>query len=168
MLHAGDLLPLLVALAGDHHDVALARGRDRLRDRGTPVGLDVELGRAADDLADDFQRVFAARVVRRDDGYVRQLLRDTPHDRALLAIAVAPAAEHADEAAGCEVARGIQDVLEGRGLVGVVDEDAERLTLVDLLEPTGNAVDRLDGRSDRILVDAERTGGRSGGERVLD
>ena len=86
-------------LPGDQHDVSFAAGLDRPCDRRAPVGLDLELGRAGEDLVDDRERVLAARIVGRDDRDVGELVRDPPHERALLAVAVAAAAEDADDAA---------------------------------------------------------------------
>src|SRR2546425_1145838 len=59
-----ELLALLVALAGDDDDVALARALDRAGDRGAPVELDLDVADdAGQDLVDDRLRVLAARVV---------------------------------------------------------------------------------------------------------
>src|ERR687888_1852164 len=41
----------------------------------------------------------------------------------------------------------------------VVDEDGERLALVDGVETTGDTVDGFDAGSDRVVGDAERAGG---------
>ena len=81
-------------------------------------------------------RVFAARVVAGDDHLVGERARDAAHQRALAAVAVAAAAEHAHELAvrvprgRCsrrhELAQRAQHLLERVGRVRVVDDD-ERL-----------------------------------------
>src|SRR5918997_3796028 len=53
---AGELLPLLVALAGDHHHVAGARHAHSLEDRRPAVGVVLDVGASAgsgQDLGDD-------------------------------------------------------------------------------------------------------------------
>ena len=50
----------------------------------------------------------------------------------------------------------------------VVDEHRERLSLVDPVEASGDAVDGLDALLDRLLADPERACGGDGSERVLD
>src|SRR5947208_5827881 len=49
----------------------------------------------------------------------------------------------------------------------VVDEDRERLSLVDGVEAAGNALDGLDPGLDRAFADAEGSGGSCRRERVL-
>src|SRR3954451_16202001 len=130
-----ELLPLLVALAGDDHDVARLGDRDRSLDRGAAVDLDVDAAPAAlQDLGDDGLRVLIARVVGRDDHDVGLVARDRAHERPLRAVAVAAGAEHDDQAAGGERARGAQHVVERVGRMRVVDEHRERLALDDRLE----------------------------------
>ena len=92
---AGDLLSLLVPLAGDHDDVAclaapaIAASIAERRSGSTSTSVPVAL----DDRLDDRERVLRARVVARDDHPVCQLARDLTHQRALLAVAVAAGAE---------------------------------------------------------------------------
>src|SRR6266487_4284722 len=95
-----ELLPLLGALAGDDDDIAFACELDGPRDRPAAVGLDLCPGiGTGDDLADDRERVFAARIVRRDDRDVGELRREPPHQRPLAAVAIAARADHADDPA---------------------------------------------------------------------
>src|SRR6185503_7208293 len=117
VLHSGDLLPLLVALAGDQDDVAVARALERACDSAAPVRLDVEVGRAGEHLVDDRERILAARVVGGDDRDVGELRRDASHEWALLAIAVPAAADDAEQTAARELAGGEEHPLERRGLV---------------------------------------------------
>src|SRR3954452_11567072 len=107
-----ELLALLVALPGDHHDVARLGRPDRLLDRGAPVDLDLDARAAAlEDLGDDRARVLAARVVGRDDDDVRVLAHDGAHERALGTVAVAAGAEDDDHAPGRERPRLAQHVV---------------------------------------------------------
>jgi hypothetical protein len=55
---AGDLLPLLVSLARDHHDISAAGPLDRGLDRGAAVGVDLDVGPGAlEHLADDLEGI---------------------------------------------------------------------------------------------------------------
>ena len=94
--------------------------------------------------------------------------RDLAHDGTLLAVAVAATAEDAEDAAVGEVARLLEDALERRRLVRVVDDDRERLALVDELEPPRHAVDGLDAFANRVLADPQRACRCRRAERVLE
>src|SRR5438132_1055121 len=78
--------------------------------------------------------------------------------------AVPPARPPGRRTARC----GCEDVLERVGRVRVIDDDGERLALVDTLETARHASDRLDAPRDRVVVDAEEAGSRHRRERVLD
>ena len=137
------------------------RPRSRARSpRAGPGRSRARRRRPADDLVDDRARVLAARVVGGDDRDVGEVARDPAHHRPLLAVAVAAAAEDADDAPGVELARGREHVLERVGRVRVVDDDRERLPLVDGLEATGDAVERLEPAGDRARARC-RGAGRS-------
>ena len=84
------------------------------------------------------------------------------------AVAVAAAAEDAEHAAGRQVARGAQHVLERAGLVRVVDDDGERLALVDGLEAAGDALDAGHALGDRLVGDVEQQRDGDRAEDVLD
>src|SRR5438046_5808114 len=107
MAHARDLLVDLVALAREEHDVATPRLVDRGEDRHLPLldGFDGP-AHAAQDLLDDRLRLFRPRVVAGDDHVVREARGGRAHHRALARIAIAAAAENADEA----------PLLSGRGV----------------------------------------------------
>ena len=121
-----------------------------------------------DDLADDRVRLLAARVVRGHDREVGELRGDPAHQRPLATIAVAAAAEDADQPVLREVASRAQDVLERVGRVGVVDEDGERLALVDGLEAPGDAAELPHAARDRVVLDPEQARSRDRAEHVLD
>src|SRR3954449_11614026 len=164
-----ELLALLVALPGDHHDVARLGRPDRLLDRGAPVDLDLDARAAAlEDLGDDRARVLAARVVGRDDDDVRVLAHDGAHERALGTVAVAAGAEDDDHAPGRERPRRAQHVVERVRGVGVVDEHGERLALVDRLEAAGDAHGVREPVGDRRVIDAQGADGGDGAEDVED
>ncbi len=101
---AGELLALLVALAGDDHDVA-GRGRAptaRAAIASAAVGEWSSRPVASAcrrDLGDDRLGILRARVVGGHDHDVGQPRGDLAHQRALAAVAVAAGAEHADHAA---------------------------------------------------------------------
>src|SRR4029079_12885910 len=131
-------------------------------DRGLAVGLDLPIaGHPSENLIDDRLRVFAPRVVGRDDRGVGEAGDDVAHERPLAPVAVPAAAEDADEAAGCDLARLCQDVLERLRRVRVVDEDRERLTLVHSLEPARNPGHVLDAGGDRLRLAPQTARGLS-------
>ena len=71
----GELLALLVALAGDHDHVAFAGLADSAGDRLAPVRLDLGTVGALEDLGDDRLGLLAARIVGGDDRDVGELGR---------------------------------------------------------------------------------------------
>src|SRR5215211_198271 len=81
---------------------------------------------------------------------------------------VASGAEHADHAAGRELSRRPQHVLERVGRVRVVDEDDERLPLVHLLHPSRNGRHGRETLGDRLIVDPEASSGSERSQRVQD
>ena len=165
-----ELLALLVALAGDHDDVAGPRERDGARDRRAAVdlALDVPAARPGRDRLDDRLRVLRARVVGGHDRQVGEPRPDLPHQRALAGVAVAARAEDDDHAALGDRARRQQDVLERARLVRVVDDDGERLALVDRLEAPGHARRVGERGQQRLRRGAEHARRRPRAERVED
>src|SRR5688500_8773423 len=141
MTHAGDFLVVLVAFAGHENHVA----RVRTCDRGTyglrAIGRDGARRREAFEyVGDDPVRVFGARVIAGDDHLVREPARDASHERTFAPVAIAAAAEDADELAaalaapraiafrgGHESAKRPQHVLERIRRMRVVD-DVQGLT----------------------------------------
>ena len=103
---AGDLLVVLVALAGDQDDVGRRGAADRVADRLGAVLDDVDLvvaDRAGEDLRQDQVRRLEPRVVAGDDDAAGQPARDRAHQRPLGGVAVAAAAEHAPERAAARL-----------------------------------------------------------------
>ena len=94
--------------------------------------------------------------------------RDRPHQRALAAVAVAACPEDADQPACAELAGGLQHDVERVGRVRVVDDDGERLALVDRLEPPRHARHPAHALGDRVVVDVEEDPRRDRAEHVLD
>src|SRR5215218_2480636 len=157
---AGELLPLLVALAGDHDDVARLGQLDRLGDRRAAVGFAFHVKRsaahAAHDLVDDRLGRLRARVIRGHDHVVCQPCRDLAHQRALRAVAVAARAEHDQHAAGSELARRREHLLQRARLVRVVDEHGERLALLDRLDAARHGRDGSQRLGHRCELEPER------------
>ena len=97
--------------------------------------------------------LLAARIVVGDDHDVGLLGRDRAHDRPLAAVAVAAAAEHADEPARGEGAQRVEHMRQRVGLVGVVDDArAPPLTSPTRLEPARHAVQTAQARRARRRV----------------
>ena len=95
---------------------------------------------------------------------------DRAHQRPLLAVAVAAAAEDADQppVRGGELAGRDEHVLERVRGVRVVDQDRERLALVDRLEPARHRLGVGECRGGVVEVDPERAAGGDRAERVRD
>src|SRR5262249_52085834 len=88
---------LLVALARDHDDVARLRALERPGDRAPTIDLDLRLAHhARQHLVDDRAWILAARVVGRHDRRIGERRSDAAHERPLLPVALAAAAEDAD------------------------------------------------------------------------
>ena len=87
----GELHLRVGALARDHDDVARTCVRERRLDRLAPVEHDLEP--PVRDLGGDRRGILGARIVGRDDRPVGERRGDPPHQRPLLAVAVAARAE---------------------------------------------------------------------------
>ena len=158
---SGELLALLVALAGDDDDVA-RRGQRRSRAR-SPRG-----GRSSRSAPGPRPAAISAMIA---SGSSERGLSEVTiatsarsrgrraHQRALAAVAVAAGAEDDDQPPGRQLARGAQHVLQRVGRVRVVDEDGEGLALVDRLEAARDALGARQRRGDR-RVGRRRARGR--------
>src|SRR4051812_7659390 len=89
----------LVSFACDEDNVVITGFGDRSRDGSPSVGdLDVALpGHSGRDLIDDRLRVFAPRVIARDDHFVGEACSDLSHLGPLAAVAISAAAEYDPE-----------------------------------------------------------------------
>ena len=126
-LRLADDLVILMALAAEDDHIARAVVFDRIGDGLAPVGAHdigrVRLLEAGENVGNDRLRVFRARVVARDDDEIRLLTCDASHLRALAAVAVSAAAEEEHQPRGRKLAHRREDVVDGVGRDGVVDED---------------------------------------------
>ncbi len=134
----------LVTLARDHHHDPLAAHLEGAGDRVPAVRDHERVGGprrrdAAADLLEDRLGRLAAGVVRGEDDDVGEPRRHRAHERPLGAVAVPPAAEDGDHAAGLELAHGLEQVLERVVGVRVVHEDGEVLAGVHALHPARDA-----------------------------
>ena len=121
------------------------------------------------DRVGDRSRIFAPRVVVRDEHDVRGGRRNGAHLPAFSGIAIPAATEHADDAALTRRDEGAGDrerAHEGIRCVRIIDDD-ER-TPVNDLEPTRNPSERREARADRFGGIAERVSSERRRERVLD
>src|SRR5262249_26099941 len=160
---------LLVALARDHDDVARLRALERPGDRAPTIDLDLRLAHhARQHLVDDRAWILAARVVGRHDRRIGERRSDSAHERPLLPVAFAAAAEDADQPARAERAGLAKHALERVGLVRVVDEPRERLALVDRLEAAGDAGEALYPGGDREVIQLQQAGNGNRGDGVRD
>src|SRR5579875_3627821 len=120
------------------------------------------------DLPDDGDRVLAAGVVGGEDGEIRQLRPDAPHDGTLGPVPLPAAPEDHDPPPGGDVRGEPEDLLQAVGRVGVVHDDREVLTLVHRLEPSRDPGDRLQYLPHELRGDPLGEPHREGGEGVAD
>ena len=93
---------------------------------------------------------------------------DGAHERTLAVIAIAAAPEDADHAARRQLPRRAQGGLQRVGRMRVVDDDGERLSLLDRLETPRDAAHRLDPADDRLVRKLEQSCHGDGRQDVLD
>jgi len=95
-----------------------------------------------DNVADDFQRIFQARIVVGENREVAQAARDFAHDRALGTVFAAAAAEERNDAPLGLSSRAVSNkILQSVVRVRVIHNDKERLAEHDLLKAAGNAAE---------------------------
>src|SRR5581483_845595 len=138
---APDDLIILVALAGDEHDVPRLRLRDRERNRLGSVQryliiLTLRRLDAGLDLVGDGGGILAAGIVARDDHVVAEFAGGSAHRTALGAVAVAAAAEYGQDAPVGQLPERREDVDERAVGVCVIDEYMEHFSGADGLEPS--------------------------------
>ena len=159
MLGRAEDLVVLVALAGDDHHVARRGLGQRGADRGAAIDVDHERRRhRRQDLIEDRPGILGARVVAGDHREIGAGRDHRAHERALAGIAIAAAAEHADEAPLRQRPQRAQQVVEGVGGVGVVDQHVEARVVVDALDPPRHAGHRRDAAGDGVVRHAEGLG----------
>src|SRR6185295_12030652 len=115
-----------MAFTGNDDGIAFLCLSQRSADRLTPVG-DNGMPRPFHsffDFVDDRHRIFAARIVRRDDRDVALTRRDFAHYGPFGAIAVTAAPEYDDEPAGRDFPGGLQHSVESVVGVRIVDNHA--------------------------------------------
>jgi hypothetical protein len=151
------LLALLVALAGDHDDVARLGERDRARDRRAAVGVDLDARAGAlEDVLDDRQRLLAARVVGRDDDDVGEAAATLPISGRLPRSRSPPAPKTTMHAGRRQLARRRAGRCRASRACARSRRARETAALVDGLEPPGHAVERRDPGGDLVVVDVEQ------------
>ena len=170
--HPRHLLTGLVSLAGDDHDVAGPGQPQRGLDGRPPVALLDHLGAAPPGAVEhrgpDRRRLLGAGVVVGDDDEVGEPGRDLAHDRPLAGVAVTAGPEDDQQPAAGERPQGLEGGLDGIRLVGVVDDDRERLPGVDALEPARHPPASRDAGGDGRRVEAGLGARRDRGQGVRD
>ena len=161
-----------MALAGHQHHVVGAGHADRLGDRARAVAQDDRagaVGEAGDDVGDDRVAILAARIVVGDDRDIGAALGDRRHLRALAAVALAAAAEHADQLAGGKRTQRAQRLFQRVRGVRVVDDHQRQPALA--AEPAHAAIDRRQlrqGLGHQRRGHAQRDQGGRHPEQVVD
>src|SRR5215472_11161385 len=136
-------LIIFVALSCEKHNVAGARFVHGHANGFLAVGLDQIFSssplQSNDDVADDSQGLFGARIVARQNRQVDQPAGDFSHDGALGAIFQSAAAEERNDASfRIQLAGSANQVFQRIVCVRVVDDYKKRLPLVDALKAPGN------------------------------
>ena len=158
-----DDLAGFVALAGDQQHVARLQQRYALPDcRGAVADLG-RAGGVGENRLPDGGGLLAARIVVGDDHDIGVRCRDPAHDRPLARVAIAAAAEHADQLAGGERADRAECRLQRFRLVRIVDHREAAIVLADDVEPAVDAGNGLD-RRDRVAGILAGGDGKAGGK----
>ncbi|MEO0034088.1 MAG: hypothetical protein RLZZ501_111 [Pseudomonadota bacterium] len=163
-----DDLAGLVALAGDHQQVARLQPGNGGADRGAAVG-DLDPAQAAgQDRRADPGRILATRIVVGDDDAVGQPAGDRAHQAALAGVAVAAAAEQRHQPPGGMGPERAPHGFQRVGGVGVIDIDRGAVGAGgDPLQPARHPVEPLQ-RGQRLgRLGADGEGEAEGGQGVV-
>ena len=120
------------------------------------------------DIGDNGLGIFRPGIIRGDHHHIGQVLGDGPHNGPFGFIPVSPAAKQTDETSGGKVPRGGQDVLQGVGAVGVIDDDGIGRRNRDHLHPALYPVDRGHDPSHLLQTQAQAQSGGQGRQGVVD
>lgn len=169
----GEDLIIFVTFSCEEYDVPGACFVHGETDGLFAVGLDhVFAGgflHADDDVADNFQRIFATGIVVRKNGEVAEAARDFAHDRALGTVFAPAAAEEGDGAAlGIQFAGGADETFESVIGVSVIDDNEKGLAEIDALEAAWDAFEIADAGFDDVIGKAESLGRADGSEQIVD
>ena len=119
------------------------------------------------ELVGDFFGVFVARVVFGNDTEVAVSAGDfAPFGPGRL-VAATSTTEEGDNAA-VVILDTVEDLLEGVGGMGEVDDDVERLASVDAVHATFDLVESVEAVFDLVVGKTEFAADGDGGERVVD
>src|SRR4029077_4309783 len=160
----GKNLIILVAFSGQKNHVARARFVHGQPDRLFAVRLNdifaAGLLHSDNNVADNFQRIFLARIVTGKNGEIAEPPGDFAHYRPLGAVLGAATAKERDDAAlGVQFARGANQAFERVISVRVIDNDQVRLALIDALKSAGHTFEIPDTRLDDFIGKAQRLRG---------
>ena len=164
-----------VAFAEDEDEVAFVCEGERALDGFGAVEDDEEVltldfagfEGTLDELVGDFGGVFVAGIVFGDDDSVGVFAEDFATDEAGGFVATAGTAVKGDDLAVVVLDRG-EDLFEGVGGVGVVDDDSEILAGVDAVHATFDRGEGMDARADLGIGEAEAFANGEGGKGIID
>ena len=164
----GQDLVVFVALSCQEHHISRACFINRHRDGFAAVRLDhvfaAGLLHADDDVADDLERIFLARIVAGENREIAEAAGKFAHDGALGAVArTAAAKERDDSALGIKLAGSADQVFKRVVGVRIIHHDQKGLSLIHALEAARNgfqiAYARLDDFVGKTKRDARAHGG---------
>ena len=104
------------------------------------------------DFVDNQLRILGTRIIGGNNDVVSQLQRQRTHQRTLFVVAVTAAAEHNPQLAAGNGACGFQHVLQAVWSMCVVYNNSIRLSCLNELETSGDAVKAVKHGADNILV----------------
>src|SRR5881396_189772 len=163
-----ELLISFVPLTGNQHNVARSRERNSTIDcLGAIDDFFIPIRtQSLFDLANDGVWIFLAGIIRGDDGVVSKAICHLGHERALLPVAIAAAAENRNQTLRGEFAKSFQNVAERVGRMRVIDEYLE-LSLCRNQFQTPGHLRRLGKAKHRISqIDSESVGRSQSSERI--
>src|ERR1700730_980348 len=168
----GKNLVIFVAFSGQQNNVAGASFIHRQPDGLLPIRLDNIFAAGFlhpdNDVANNFQRIFLARIVTGKNGEITEPPGNFAHNRPLGAVlGAATTKERNDAALGVQFARGANQAFERVVRVCVIDDDKVRLALINALESARHTFKISDARFDRFIGKAERLRYANGSKNVV-
>jgi hypothetical protein len=159
----------LVSFRQDQNDVTGLRLLERLPDRGLPVRNEggIRTGYAAADALRDAGRILVAAVLFGQNDPVARRIRDLSEQGALFGVPLPGGSEYCKDAAAVpDGPRILEDLFESVRCVCVIDDDMERLSLVDPLDPAFHLGQVPDQRDQALERDPRFVDGGQHGQEV--
>ena len=159
MAHPHDLLVRFAALSRDKEYIAFREHVYTVVDRLFAVGYDdvifTVFSESLFDLHDNVERIFVTGIVRSEHGKIGEFARRGAHDRTLLPVAVAAAAEYAYEAPLAMRFEGAERLFQSVGSMRKIDENIRAAVSRHVFQPSVHFVERRQPFADLFGADAQ-------------